>query len=177
MQFPRIYFPDKETAEKVLDLSDPCGGRLYVSTFVNLAYMYLREKRGFIPRSQQIYDEFFITQKEYDNARIILDKRTGCYRIDFQVDNCYWDDRVLIRGRGGSPGCGPMIDDVAIELSIHRRVEDRVMWARAAAPQIYHHHRCEPCDYSHEPLVYGEASYENYPLTSEDYDDGDFGLD
>ena len=121
MKFPIIHFPSAEDAKRCLRLADPCGGRLYLSTYLNCAWLILRDN-SLIWRGCE--DEFFVTQDEFNKVRIIKysDDR---YVVKFPDEACYWDDR---RFRGGPRY---QVEDMAIDLSLHYHACQKVEEARA----------------------------------------------
>lgn len=121
MNFPMVSFPSVEDAKKCLRLADPCGGRLYLSHYLNCAWLILRDS-SLIWRGCE--DEFFITQDEFDKVRIIK-YDDDYYVVKFPDEPCYWDDR---RFRNGPKY---QIEDGAIELSLHYHACQNVKKARA----------------------------------------------
>lgn len=121
MNFPMVSFPSVEDAKKCLRMANPCGGRLYLSHYLNCAWLILRDN-SLIWRGCE--DEFFVTQNEFDKARIIK-YDDDYYAVKFPNEPCYWDDR---RFRGGPRY---QIEDMAIELGLHYHACQKVEEARA----------------------------------------------
>ena len=121
MKFPMVYFPSAEDAKRCLRLADPRGGRLYLSTYLNCAWLILRDN-SLIWRGCE--DEFFITQDEFDKVKIIK-YDNDYYAVKFPNEPSYWDDRRF----RGSARC--QIEDGAIELGLHYHACQKVEEARA----------------------------------------------
>ena len=130
MTFPQVYFPDMESAKLMLKISNPNGGRLYVSTFCDLAYAVLfkydpmiNPKRWYLD-PKPWYDEFYITQEEFDGAKIKCHEYGWC-TIEFPIEFCHWDDWIERRG------ARQQVEDTAIEFGLHYQAEQKVKQARA----------------------------------------------
>ena len=128
MEFPQIYFPDKERVQRVLRLANPNGGRLYVSTFCLRALVVLRDIVLFIP-IKDWYDEFYITQEEFDGAKINYYEGKG-YTIEFPIKYCHWDDSRFNRGYDSR------VEDMAIELDLQYQRDRKVMSEREHLDKI-----------------------------------------
>ena len=69
MEFPLIYFPDIEIAQRVLKMANPNGGSLYVDSFcLSASFVLIDLVQGIYIESYA--DEFYITQEEFDGAKI-----------------------------------------------------------------------------------------------------------
>ena len=134
MEFPQIFFPAIKSAQRVLRMTNPNGGRLYVDTFCLSASWVLRDYVIGI-HIENYADEFYITQEEFNGAKIKYHECNGYtgYIIEFPIKYCHWDNFRFNRG------CDSRVEDMAIELDLHYQRERKVMKERE------HLEKIKPC--------------------------------